>query len=246
MTEVSQAQGQLWGGDDDPGQPDRSGRAPSCTRARCTGWSTPTRSTRPGSSRITNQGYVSAAHEDLEFPTMAGEGTGGNGGAIMAFTLNGNGGPSAADRGGFYPSTAYGRLTVQLARPHRLDDQHRGCLGQSPQDGFSEYQGYPGITAAPLGRLRLGDLSARRQRPAVLLQRVHPVPELQRQDVHADDRNLRRDPGRLRQLGNLGQLRRAVASRPPGSALDQHAAGRGPYYGPRPVSRSCGRSLGGG
>jgi hypothetical protein len=44
---------------------------------------------------------VSAEHEDLEFPTMAAEGLpyqdGGNGGAIMSFTVNGNGGPTGAD-----------------------------------------------------------------------------------------------------------------------------------------------------
>jgi hypothetical protein len=36
-----------------------------------------------------------------------------NGQAIMDFTLSGNGGPFAADNGGFYPSTAFGRLTAR-------------------------------------------------------------------------------------------------------------------------------------
>ena len=61
-----------------------------------------------GSFTLTNQGYVSAAHEDLEMPAIAAEGTGGNGKAIMFFTVNGNGGPTGADNGGFYPSTAFG------------------------------------------------------------------------------------------------------------------------------------------
>ena len=61
-----------------------------------------------GQFNITNQGYVSAAHEDLEMPAMAAEGTGGNGKAIMLFTLNGT--PTAGQHG-YYPSTAYGRLT---------------------------------------------------------------------------------------------------------------------------------------
>jgi hypothetical protein len=64
---------------------------------------------------LTSQGYVSPQHEDLAFPAMAAEGfpwqDGGNGGAIMAFTLTGNGGPTGADNGGFYPSTAFARLT---------------------------------------------------------------------------------------------------------------------------------------
>ena len=106
---------------------------------------------RTGQFTITNQGYVSAAHEDLEFPAMAGEGTDGNGGAIMVFTLNGNGGPKHADHGGFYPSTAYGRLT---ATSNGLNGSSINIAdaGQSPQDGFSEYQGYPGTT-----RPRWGD-----------------------------------------------------------------------------------------
>ncbi len=47
---------------------------------------------------LTDQGYVSAAHEDMLFPAMAAEGTDGNDGAIMAFTLSGNGGPTGADK----------------------------------------------------------------------------------------------------------------------------------------------------
>jgi hypothetical protein len=70
---------------------------------------------RYGFFSLTSQGYVSLRHEDLEFPAMAAEGyyhqDGGNGRAIMTFTLSGNGGPTRADYGGFYPSTAYGRLT---------------------------------------------------------------------------------------------------------------------------------------
>ena len=106
-----------------------------------------------GSFTLTNQGYVSAAHEDLEMPAIAAEGTGGNGKAIMFFTVNGNGGPTGADNGGFYPSTAFGRLTSTsnglLNSTINIAD-----MGKSPQDGFSEYQGYPGTT-----RPRWGDYS---------------------------------------------------------------------------------------
>src|SRR5208282_2925345 len=69
------------------------------------------------------------------------------------FTLSGNGGPTGADGGGFYPSTAYGRLSVTLmglsGSVVNIAD-----LGRSPEDGFSEYQGYPGAT-----RPRWGDYS---------------------------------------------------------------------------------------
>ncbi len=65
-----------------------------------------------GQFTITNQGYASAAHEDLNMPAIAAEGTGGNGKAIMLFTLSGDGGPTAATSAGFFPSTAYGRMTA--------------------------------------------------------------------------------------------------------------------------------------
>jgi len=106
---------------------------------------------------LSSQGYVSPKHEDLEFPAMASGGSssedGGNGKAIMTFTLSGNGGPYGADGGGFFPSTAYGRLTRTsnglLGSKVNIAD-----LGQSPQDGFTEYDGYPGAT-----RPRWGDYS---------------------------------------------------------------------------------------
>jgi len=152
MTQVSQAQGQLW--------------APLTTQIDQQ-WSTGPEAhqgvayyivntnsfdaTRMFS--LTNQGYVTAAHEELEMPAMAAEGTGGNGRAIILSTLSGNGGPTSADNGGFYPSTAYGRLTATssglLGSVVNVAD-----LGQSPQDGFTEYQGYPGTT-----RPRWGDYS---------------------------------------------------------------------------------------
>jgi hypothetical protein len=68
----------------------------------------------------------------------------------MSFTLNGNGGPTGADNGGFFPSSAYGRLTAVSA--DLLGSIHIADLGQSPQDGFTEYQGLPGGT-----RPRWGD-----------------------------------------------------------------------------------------
>ncbi|MBV8073067.1 MAG: hypothetical protein JO270_24425, partial [Acidobacteriaceae bacterium] len=104
---------------------------------------------------LTTQGYVSPRHEDLEFPAMAAGGSssqdGGNEKAIITFTLSGNGGPTGADHGGFYPSTAYGRLT---STSNGLLDSviNIADLGQSPQDGFTEYLGFPGPT-----RPRWGD-----------------------------------------------------------------------------------------
>jgi hypothetical protein len=111
---------------------------------------------KTGQFTVTNQGYVSAAHEDLEMPAMAAEGTGGNNKAIMLFTLNGNGGPTGADRGGFFPSTAYGRLTSgSLGLTNSTINI--ADLGRSPQDGFTEYQPFPGPGNPP--RPRWGDYS---------------------------------------------------------------------------------------
>jgi len=115
---------------------------------------------RYGVFNLTSQAYVSPAHEELEMPAMAAGGfsEGGNsqgsGGAIMTFTLSGNGGPTGADNGGFYPSTAYGRVSGNsnglLGSQINIAD-----LGQSPTDGFTEYQFVlPGLT-----RPRWGDYS---------------------------------------------------------------------------------------
>jgi hypothetical protein len=90
---------------------------------------------------ITTEGYVSAAHEDIEFPSIAGIDTGG---ALMAFTLSGK---------DYYPSTAFGSLATTTSGLTggviNIAD-----MGQSPQDGFTEYQGWPGLT-----RPRWGDYS---------------------------------------------------------------------------------------
>ena len=156
MTQVSQAQGQLWGATST--ELTQTYSNPSDleeTHAGAVYWVVGTGTfDRSGKFTLTNQGYVSPEHEDLEFPAMAAEGTsssdGGDGRAIMDFTLSGNGGPLGADNGGFYPSTAYGRLTS-------TSDGLSGSvvniadLGQSPDDGFTEYAGYPGPTAPRWG-----------------------------------------------------------------------------------------------
>lgn len=158
MTQVSQAQGQIWGATTtEIDQTYSSGPSPEVHQGAVY-WVIGTASfDSSGVFSLTSQGYVSPEHEDLEFPAMAAEGfpyqDGGNGGAIMTFTLSGNGGPTGADGGGFYPSTAYGRLTSTsgglLGLVINIVD-----LGKSPQDGFTEYQGLPGPT-----RPRWGDYS---------------------------------------------------------------------------------------
>lgn len=101
---------------------------------------------------LTGQGYVTAAHEDLVYPTMAAEGfpsqDGGNGLAIMSFTLAGNGGSTGADSGGFFPSSAYGRLT---SRSNGLSGSVINIAdpGQSPQDGFTQYLFVPSGPVRP-------------------------------------------------------------------------------------------------
>ena len=155
--QVSQAQDQLWGAvDTEINQTYKSEAAPEL-HVGAAYWVIGTRSfDRFGVFSLTSQGYVSARHEDLEFPAIAAEGfprqDGGNGGAIMDFTLSGNGGPTGGDNGGFYPSTAFGRLSSTSGG--LLGPVHVADLGQSPTDGFTEYQGYPGST-----RPRWGDYS---------------------------------------------------------------------------------------
>jgi hypothetical protein len=153
MTQVSQANGQLYGATATELAQTYTG-ANAEIHQSAVYWVVGTGSfDNTGKFTLTNQGYVSAEHEDLEMPAMAAEGTGGNGKAIMLFTVNGNGGPTGADHGGFYPSTAFGRLTSNsnglLTSTINIAD-----LGKSPQDGFTEYQGFPGPT-----RPRWGDYS---------------------------------------------------------------------------------------
>ncbi len=155
MTQVSQAQGQLWSAL--PTEVNQTFGTSAEIHNGAAYWVLGTGSfNKTGLFTITNQGYVSAAHEDLEMPAMAAEGSGGNGKAIMLFTLNGNGGPTHADQGGFYPSTAYGRLTA-TSLGLQGSTINIADLGQSPQDGFSEYQPFPAPGSPP--RPRWGDYS---------------------------------------------------------------------------------------
>ena len=81
MTQVSQGQGQLWSA-----LPTEVNQTFTATEIHngAAYWVVGTSSfDKTGLFTITNQGYVSAAHEDMEFPAMAAEGTGGNGKAIM-------------------------------------------------------------------------------------------------------------------------------------------------------------------
>lgn len=88
-----------------------------------------------GTFTVTNQGYVSASHEDLAYPSIAGDLSGN---ALITFTLSGNGGPTGADGGGFYPSTAYGTLSATSGGLNS-GTIYISALGQSPQDGFTQY-----------------------------------------------------------------------------------------------------------
>ncbi len=156
VTQASQAQGQLWASSETGISQTFSSEAAPEAHQGTVYWVVDTRSfDRFGQFSLSSQSYVSAAHEDLEMPAMAAEGLrfqdGGNGGAVIVFTLNGNGGPTGADNGGFFPSTAYGRLT-SYSNGLRGSVINIADLGQSPQDGFSEYQGFPGRT-----RPRWGD-----------------------------------------------------------------------------------------
>jgi hypothetical protein len=152
LTQVSQAQGQLWAATS-------TQIAQTYTRANAeihmgaVYWVLGTRSfDKTGKLTLTSQGYVSPKHEDLTMPAMAATPTSG-GRAIMLFTLAGNGGPTGADHGGFFPSTAFGRLTATSGGMLK-STVNIAAMGRSPQDGFSEYQGFPGPT-----RPRWGDYS---------------------------------------------------------------------------------------
>ena len=161
FTQASQAGGQIWGAISTADtQTYATGTGCPCAEAHI-GVAYYVFSTHAfdlsGVASLTDQAYVTAAHEELEFPAIAAEGShaqdGGNMGALITFSLSGNGGPKHADGGGFFPSTAFGRLT---SSSHGLvgATMYIADKGKAPQDGFTEYQGYPGGT-----RPRWGDYS---------------------------------------------------------------------------------------
>ena len=159
MTQAAQAQGQLWGGTATQiAQTYRNGG--SEIHQGAVYWVIGTKSfDQTGRFTLTSQGYVTAQHEDLEFPSIAAEGVGGNGKAIMDFTLNGDGGPTGADHGGFYPSSAFGRLTSTSGGLLNSDDQHREPR-QVPAGRLQRVSGLPRPDQSPLGGLQLGRLPA--------------------------------------------------------------------------------------
>ncbi len=158
FTQVSQAQNQIWGAISTAIDQTYSSEASPEAHLGAAYWVIGTDTfDKFGFFSLTSQGYVSPKHEDLEFAGMAAEGNssqdGGNGGAIMTFTLSGNGGPTSFHNGGFFPSTAFGRLT---STSNGLVGSAINVVdtGASPQDGFTEYDGFPGPE-----RPRWGDYS---------------------------------------------------------------------------------------
>jgi hypothetical protein len=153
VVQAAQGNGQLWAGaTTEVVQTYQSSNTPE-THAGAAYWVVGTRSfDQTGRFSLTSQSYISAMHEELEFPTFAAGA--GNGRAIVSFTLNGNGGTAGADNGGFFPSSAFGRLT-STSGTLLQSTINIAALGQSPQDGFSEYLNYP--SATPAFRPRWGD-----------------------------------------------------------------------------------------
>jgi hypothetical protein len=156
VTQASQGNGQLWAGaNTEIVQTYAASNTPE-THAGAAYWVVGTRSfDQTGRFSLTSQGYISAMHEDLEFPAFAAGAR--NGRAIASFTLNGNGGTAGADNGGFFPSSAFGRLT-STSGTLLQSTINIAALGQSPQDGFTQYQNYP--SATPAFRPRWGDYGA--------------------------------------------------------------------------------------
>jgi hypothetical protein len=72
--------------------------------------------------------------------------------------LSGDGGPTGADGGGFFPSSAYGLLSPTA--PGLVGSTaFIADLGQGPQDGATEYQPFPGFPGNGT-RPRWGDYGA--------------------------------------------------------------------------------------
>jgi hypothetical protein len=151
FTQASQAQDQLWGAISTEVNQSFAGEPTPETHQGGAFWVIGTDGfDRTGVFTLTSQGYVSPAHEDLSMPDLV---AGDFGPAALFFTLTGNGGPTGADNGGFFPSTAFGRVWAGASDLAR-SQVNVADLGQAPNDGFTEYLGFPG----PL-RPRWGDYS---------------------------------------------------------------------------------------
>ena len=119
MTQVSQAQGQLWGGTET--EVNQTFGSASEVHQAIAYWVVGTKSfDATGAFTLTSQGYVSAAHEDVAFAAIGAGGypwqDRGNGAAVMTFTLTGN---------DFYPEHRLRQADVHLRRAARVGDQRR-------------------------------------------------------------------------------------------------------------------------
>ncbi|HEV2362353.1 MAG TPA: hypothetical protein VGS21_11665, partial [Acidimicrobiales bacterium] len=153
-TQAAQAQGQLWGAiSTEVSQSFASEASPEIHQGALYSVIGTRSFDAGGGFTLTNQQYASVAHEDIEYATIAAADTPGST-AVMGFTVSGNGGPTGADGGGFFPSSAYGRLTSTSDGLTGMQ-AYVADMGQAPQDGFTEYQGYPLGT-----RPRWGDYGA--------------------------------------------------------------------------------------
>jgi hypothetical protein len=92
---------------------------------------------------IAKQGYLVKAGNDVEFPSI---GVDSQGHGVVSFTLSG---PD------FYPTSAYATISRSGVGPVKV-----AALGQSPQDGFTEYEFRNGPPSAGQYRPRWGDYSA--------------------------------------------------------------------------------------
>jgi len=154
FTQASQANGELWSSLSTAVVQNYNGLAQNSeVHQGVAWWEIGTSAFDSGRSlTLDGQGYVSATHEDLEMSSVA---AGDNGSVLLDFTLSGNGGLHNADGGGYFPSTAWTSLSGGTTGVIHVAD-----LGQAPQDGFSEYQGYSGNATNPQTRPRWGDYSA--------------------------------------------------------------------------------------
>ena len=150
FTQASQAQGKLWGAISSLISQSFPGVAVAENHVGVVYYEVNTGGfDKGGSFTLAGQGYVAPKHEDLSMPDMV---AGDSGLGVLVFTLTGNGGPTGADGGGFYPSTAYAQV---LPGSKGLVSQmiHVADMGQSPSDSFTEYLN------APFIRPRWGDYS---------------------------------------------------------------------------------------
>ena len=149
LTQVAQAQGQIWGGTATQIAQTYTGASAEIHQGAVY-WVVGTRSfDQTGRFTLTSQGYVTAKHEDLEFPSIAATPAPG-GRADHGLHAERQRRPDRRRPRRLLPEQRFRQADQHFRRPAQVHGQHRES-GQVAAGRLLEYQGYPGATCPRWG-----------------------------------------------------------------------------------------------